>query len=83
MFVREEAHYQEIVMHIQFVPFDRKGVISALREGFPLIALDAKERGFKRMRFDSKSPALIRTMMEMGFRAELVADLEVLNVRAD
>jgi hypothetical protein len=75
MFVREEAHYQEVVLHIQFAPFDRKSVVAALREGYPLVAFDAKERGFMRVKFDTKSPALARVMFDLGFRAQMIADL--------
>jgi hypothetical protein len=76
MFVRQEADDAEVTtLHIQFAPSDRKRIVEAMREGYPLVAADAKMRGFKRVRFDSASPALVRTMLEMGFRAELVAEL--------
>lgn len=75
MFVRQEREGETIILHIQFSPFDRRRIAAALREGYPLVAADAKERGFKRVRFESKSKALVRTMLDLGFRAELIADL--------
>ncbi len=75
MFVRQEAINDTAVLHIQFAPFDRKRIVEALKEGYPLVAEDARQRGFRRVRFDSQSPALIRVMIEMGFHAELVANL--------
>lgn len=76
IFVRQEAaSSEETVLHLQFANCGRKKIFNALREGYPLVAEDARQRGFKRVRFDSTSPALIRTMLEMGFRAQLIADL--------
>jgi hypothetical protein len=75
IFVRQEASGEETVLHVQFANCARKKIFNALREGYPLVAEDARQRGFKRVRFDSESPALIRTMLEMGFRAQLIADL--------
>jgi hypothetical protein len=76
MFVRQEATDEEVTtLHIQFAPSDRKRIVEAMREGYPLVAADAKMRGFKRVRFESHSPALVRTMLEMGFRAEMTAEL--------
>jgi hypothetical protein len=75
IFVRQEALVETTVLHLQFVNCSRKKIFSALREGYPLVAEDARQRGFKFVRFESQSPALIRTMMDLGFRAELVAEL--------
>lgn len=76
IFVREEMMSAEtIVLHVQFANCGRKKIFNALRESYPLVAEDAKQRGFTSIRFESQSPALIRTMLDMGFRAELVADL--------
>ena len=75
MFVRQEVDGETVVLHIQFSPFDRRRIVNALREGYLLMANDARQRGFKRVRFESKSKALVRTMLDLGFRAELIADL--------
>ena len=75
MFVREEAGRETITLHIEFSPFDLRAVAKGLREGYPLVLNDARQRGFKRIRFESKSKALVRTMLDLGFRAELIADL--------
>jgi hypothetical protein len=74
--VRQEATTPEVTtMHLQFANCGRQKIVRALKEGYPLVAEDARQRGFKRVRFESHSPALIRTMMEMGFHAELIAKL--------
>jgi hypothetical protein len=75
MFVRQETEGANSRLHVQFAPFDRKRIVRVLREGYPLVAQDAKDRGFHRIVFSSESPALIRTMLEMGFKAELAAEL--------
>lgn len=75
MFVRQEAMATTCILHVQFANCGRKKIFNALRESYPLVREDAKQRGFTSIRFESSSPALIRTMLDMGFRAELVADL--------
>lgn len=75
IYVRQENLGETTRLHLQFANCSRKKIFNALKEGYPLVAADARERGFKRVSFDSTSPALIRTMLEMGFRAEMVADL--------
>jgi len=75
IFVRQETSGEDTVLHLQFANCGRKKIFNALREGYPLVAEDARQRGFKRVRFTSQSPALIRTMLEMGFHAELIAEL--------
>jgi hypothetical protein len=76
IFVRQEATSEEVTtLHTQFANCGRKKIFSALKEAYPLVANDARERGFKKVGFESASPALIRTMLDMGFRAELIADL--------
>lgn len=75
MYTRWEVEGPSLRVRIQFGP-DRKRVISALREGFPQVREDAKKRGFKSITFDSKSPALVKLMMqEFGFVAALEAPL--------
>jgi hypothetical protein len=76
IFVRQEAVTETtVLLHVQFANCGRKKIFNALRESYPLVAEDARRRGFKFVRFESQSPALIRTMMDMGFRAELIAEL--------
>lgn len=76
MFVRQESEGETTRLHIQFAPYDRKRIVQALREGYPLLVRDAIGRGFRRISFDSQSPALIRVMLELGFRAELIHELQ-------
>jgi hypothetical protein len=74
--VRQEVTTEETTtLHLQFANCGRKKIVRALAEGYPLVAEDARQRGFKRIFFRSLSPALVRTMMGMGFRAELIAEL--------
>lgn len=79
MFVRQEAEGEATRLHVQF-PVDsaetRQRVAAALQEAYPIVAQDAKIRGFKSVVFDSESSALIRYMVEhFGFVAELRASL--------
>jgi hypothetical protein len=74
IFVRQEALGQLTQLHTQF-PADRKRVARALKEAYPLVANDARERGFKVVRFESCSLALIRFMLSFGFKAALIAEL--------
>jgi hypothetical protein len=74
--VRQEATSTEVTtLHLQFANCGRKKIVRALEEGYPLVAEDARTRGFKRVRFESQSPALISKMLDMGFHAELYAEL--------
>jgi hypothetical protein len=75
MFVKGDAEGETLWLHIQFAPFDRKRIAAALHSGYPLLAAEAKTRGFRIVRFKSVSPALIRAVIGLGFRAELVAEL--------
>ena len=75
MFVRQEVEGQNTRLHVQFAPSHRKRIVKALEQGYPLVAADAKRRGFKNILFESGSIALVRVMFAMGFRAELVAEL--------
>jgi hypothetical protein len=75
MFVRQEACGQDVRLHTQFSP-DAKRVAKALEEAYPLVAEDARERGFRSIRFESGSIALVRFMFKrFDFRADLMADL--------
>ena len=75
IFVRQEGCGEYTRLHTQF-PQDRKRVVKALEEAYPLVAEDAKQRGFKTLRFESGSIALIRFMLQhFGFRADLIAEL--------
>ena len=76
MFVRQERSGESAVIHVQFMPMDRKRVALALKQGYPLVAADAKKRGFRYVRFESASPALARFLMKHSkFRMELIAEL--------
>lgn len=76
IFVRQERETEEVTrLHTQFPPNDRIRVVTALNEAYPLVAEDARARGFKQIRFESQSVALVRFMFRFGFRAELIADL--------
>jgi hypothetical protein len=74
IFIRSEVEGETIRLHMQFSP-QKKRVIQALREGFSFVKADAKKRGFKRLTFDSLSPALVRCVMEMGFKAECFMEI--------
>lgn len=75
IFVRQEVAGTSTRLHTQF-PISRKRVAKALREAYPLVANDAKERGYRTIKFESKSLALIRFMFQnFDFRADLIADL--------
>jgi hypothetical protein len=75
MFVRQEVEGESTRLHTQFppdAPGIRKRVAEALHEAYPVVAADAKSRGFKQVVFESESPALIRYMIgTFGFTAEL------------
>ena len=75
MYVKQEAEGSKTRMHIQFCP-DRRRAMNTMREGFPIVASDAKERGFTGVVFYSHSPALVKFVMkEFGFRADCEAQL--------
>jgi hypothetical protein len=75
MYVRHEAEGSKIRMHIQFCT-DRRRIMKAMREGFPLIKNDAKTRGFTGIVFYTHSPALVKFVVgELGFRADCEAVL--------
>jgi hypothetical protein len=74
MFVRQETEGENIRLHVQF-PMGRRRVREAVREAYPLWANDAKARGFRQIRFELESSALIKLMLGFGYRAELVTDL--------
>ena len=70
MYVKQQAEGSKTRMHIQFGP-DRRRVMNVMREGFPVVASDAKGRGFTGVVFYSYSPALVKfAMKEFGFRAD-------------
>jgi hypothetical protein len=74
MYVRTEANDCAMRIHIQFCLSARRS-FNSLKEGFPVVRADAKNRGFREIVFDSVSPALIRHMIGMGFRAEMKVDI--------
>ena len=76
MYIRQEnSGPYRMRAHIQFGP-DRKRVMRAFREGFPLVADDARKRGFRSILFDSSSPALVKWMlMEFKFNCTCEAVL--------
>ena len=77
IFVRQEVVGTMTRLHTQFPSgFGmRKRVANALAEAHPLVREDAKERGFKSIRFETESLALIRFMWKFDFRADLIQDL--------
>lgn len=75
IFVRQEGAGQDTRLHTQF-PQDAKRVAKALEEAYPLVAEDAKRRGFRSVRFESGSIALVRFMFQhFGFHADLIDEL--------
>ena len=77
IFVRQETEGKATRLHTQF-PYGvgtRKRIANALSEAYPLVREDARERGFKSIRFETKSLALIRFMWRWNFRADLIDDL--------
>ena len=78
IFVRQETEGSATRLHTQF-PWGigaRKRIAKALSEAYPLVRDDARTRGFKAIRFETKSLALIRFMWKhFNFRADLIADL--------
>jgi len=75
IFVRQETAGQDTRLHTQF-PQDAKRVAKALEEAYPLVASDAKERGFRSVRFETGSIALVRFMFQhFEFRADLIDEL--------
>jgi hypothetical protein len=75
IFVRQEVEGENTRLHTQFPPTSRKRIVKALEEAYPLVAADAKRKGFKTVRFETHSVALARVMFAMGFKAEMIADL--------
>lgn len=76
IFVCQEAEGDSTRLHTQFPPdSERKRIAKALSEAYPIVAKDAKVRGFKRVLFRSRSLALIRFMLKFDFAAELAAEL--------
>ena len=71
IFVRQEIDGMATRLHTQFPPDSRKRVAKALLQGYPAVAADAKQRGFKAVVFDSVSPALIRFMLRFGFVVQM------------
>ena len=78
IFVRQETEGQSTRLHTQF-PFGlgtRKRIANVLSEAYPLVREDAAKRGFKSIRFETKSLALMKFMMHgFTFRADLIDDL--------
>jgi hypothetical protein len=75
MFVRQESEGNTTRLHTQFPPKDHRRIVEALNEAFPIVSLDARDRGFKEIVFESNSMALIRYMSRFGFRFECRAVL--------
>lgn len=63
MHVRSEAEAQKTRMHIQFGP-DRKRIVKAFREAYPIVAADVRKRGFLGIVFETSSPALAHFVMK-------------------
>ena len=75
-FMREEVERDAARLHAQFqFPEKRKRLTVAIEEGFPIIFTEAKARGFRQLRFEVDSLALIKAMLRFGFRADLISDL--------
>lgn len=74
MYVRQEPERERMRIHIQFGPSARRS-LNALKAGYPIVKADAKNRGFKEIVFDSLSPALIRSVVDLGFTIECKAVL--------
>ena len=75
-FMREEVEGDSVRLHAQFqFPEVRTRLKAAIEEGFPIIFTEAKARGFRQLRFEVDSLALIKAMLRFGFRADLISDL--------
>ena len=75
IFVRQEKEGDAFRLHTQFPPTSRRRIVKALEQAYPLVAADAKRRGYREIHFETGSIALARVMFAMGFRAELIATL--------
>ena len=73
-FMREEVEGEDVRLHAQF-PAGRRRLMAAIDEGFPIILAEAREKGFRRIRFELENAALIKAMLRFGFRADLISDL--------
>lgn len=75
IFVRQEVAGTTVRLHTQF-PISRKRVAKALEQAYPLVANDARARGYRTIRFESRSLALIRFMLgKFNFKADLISEL--------
>ena len=75
IFVRQEASSQDTRLHTQFSP-DTKRVAKALEEAYPLVTEDARQRGFRSVRFETTSIALVRFMFQhFKAQADLITEL--------
>jgi hypothetical protein len=76
IFVRQESDGEDTRLHTQFPPVSGKRVVRALSDAYPSVAEEARKRGFKRIRWESGSIALVRFMLsKFTLRAELYHDL--------
>lgn len=74
MYVRQETEGSCVRLHAQFCTSSKRS-FNSLKEAYPVVKADAKARGFTGIIFDSVSPALVRCMMDLGFKAECRAEL--------
>lgn len=76
MFVRQESDGENTRLHTQFPPVSGKRIVRGLLEAYPPVAEEARKRGFKKVRWESGSAALVKFMMnKFGLRAELYDEL--------
>lgn len=75
IFVRQESLGQDMRLHTQFSP-DTKRVAKALEQAYPLVLEDARQRGFRSVRFETTSIALVRFMFHhFKAQADLITEL--------
>lgn len=71
MYVAQEPDGLNLRLHVQFPPDNLRQVIKGMIIAYPVIAQNARDRGFKHMAFESESRALLRFMSRFGFKQEM------------
>lgn len=75
MYVAQEPDGLNLRLHVQFPPDNLREVVTGLLQAYPVVASNAKGRGFKYIAFESESKALLRFMRRFGFKQEMRAQL--------
>lgn len=74
MFIRQEVEGQNVRLHAEFTE-GRDRLAKAIGEAYPMWAANLRSLGFRQIRFELESSALIKLMLRFGYRADMVADL--------